>query len=105
MVSLCHRSTRQMVSASDIYDIVSAAGPSIVFKEVYISEQFLCTSVYMDIFVEMLHRETICLVERWQSDTILRYFHTMSKRFTSGLGICMLQHGNYTPIPPTHAGI
>ena len=47
--------------------------------------------------------DTICLVGMWQSDTILRYFHTTAKSFTEGLSDKMFQHGAYTLIPHSRA--
>ena len=47
--------------------------------------------------------DTICLVGRWQSDTMLRYLHTTSKSSTDGLAVCLFQYGNYMLIPPAHA--
>ena len=48
--------------------------------------------------------DTIRLVGRWRSDTILRYLHTIAKSFTKGLLVKMFEHGAYALIPPTHAG-
>ena len=48
--------------------------------------------------------DTINLVGRWRSDTILRYLHTTAKSFTEGLLVKMFEHGAYELIPPTHAG-
>ena len=46
--------------------------------------------------------DTIRLVGRWMSDTILRYLHTTANSFTEGLLVKMFEHGAYALIPPTH---
>ena len=51
--------------------------------------------VYLDI---------ICLVGRWQRNTMLRYLHTTEKSFTEGLSANMFEHVVYTLLPPAHAG-
>ena len=47
--------------------------------------------------------DTIRLVGRWQSDTMLCYLHTATKSFTKGLSDKMFKHGAYTLILPDHA--
>ena len=47
--------------------------------------------------------DTIRLVGRWWSDTMIRYLHTTVNIFTSGLSFLMIQHGDYMLIPPAHA--
>ena len=48
--------------------------------------------------------DTIQLMGRWRSDTILRYLHTTEKSFTEVLSAKMFEHGAYTLIPPDHTG-
>ena len=43
----------------------------------------------MDILMAWVDSDTIRLVGRWLSDTILRYFHTTAKSFTEGLLVKM----------------
>ena len=47
---------------------------------------------------------TICLVGRWQSNTIILYLHTTENSFTKGLSANMFEHGAYALILPTCAG-
>ena len=54
--------------------------------------------------MERVDPDTIHLVGRWRSDTILHYLHTTAKSFTEGLLVKMFEHGAYALIPPTHAG-
>ena len=58
----------------------------------------------MDIIMAQVDPDTIRLVGRWQSDTILRYLHKRAKIFTEGLSSNMFEHGAYALIPPVHAG-
>ena len=48
--------------------------------------------------------DTICLVGRWRSNTMLRYLHTMANSFTKGLSAKMFEHGAYVLIPPDDYG-
>ena len=47
--------------------------------------------------------ETIWIIGRWRSDTMLRYLHTTYKSFTDGLVVRMFQYDDYALIPPVHA--
>ena len=48
--------------------------------------------------------DTICLVGRWRSNTMLSYLHTMANSFTKGLSAKMFKHVAYTLLLPAHAG-
>ena len=47
---------------------------------------------------------TICLVGRWQSNTIILYLHTTENSFTKGLLVKMFEHSATALIPPNHSG-
>ena len=51
----------------------------------YISAHFLRSGGSVVIFMVRVDPDTIHLVGRWWSDTIIRYLHTMAKSFTKGL--------------------
>ena len=46
--------------------------------------------------------DTIRLVGRWRSDTMIRYLHMTAKSFTEGLSAKMFEHDAYVLIPPAH---
>ena len=58
----------------------------------------------MDLLTAKVDPDTIHLVARWRSDTMLHYLHTTAKSFMEGLAVNIFQNGNYTLIPPAHAG-
>ena len=58
----------------------------------------------MAILVAQVDPDTIRLLGRWRSDTMLRYLHTTVKSFTKGLSAKIFEHGAYALIPPAHAG-
>ena len=47
--------------------------------------------------------DTIHLVGRWRSDTMLRYLRTTENSFTEGLSANMFKHGDYVLTLPDHA--
>ena len=53
--------------------------------------------------MEQVDPDTIRLVVKWLSDTILCYLHTTAKSFTKGLLVKMFEHGAYALILPDHA--
>ena len=58
----------------------------------------------MDILMARVDPDTIRLVRKWQSNTMLCYFHRTENSFTKGLTANMFKHGAYALIPPAHAG-
>ena len=58
----------------------------------------------MDLLMARVDPDTILLVGRWQSDTMLHYLHTTAKSFTKVLSSKMFEHGAYALIPPAHTG-
>ena len=48
--------------------------------------------------------DTICLVGRWRSETLLSYLHTRAKSFTKGLSSKLFENGACGLIPPAHDG-
>ena len=58
----------------------------------------------MALFMAWVELDTIRLVGRCRSDTMIRYLHTTEKSFTEGLSENMFKHGVYALIPPAHAG-
>ena len=61
--------------------------------------------VVVTLLMVQVDPDTIRLVGRWLSDTIIRYLHTTTSRsFTKGLLVKMFEHGATALIPPTHSG-
>ena len=58
----------------------------------------------MVLLMERVYPDTICLVRRWRSNTMLRYLHTMSNSFTKDLSAKIFKHVAYMLLPPAHAG-
>ena len=58
-----------------------------------------------ELLTDRVEPDTIRLVGRWRSNTMLRYLHTTSKSFMDGLTFRMFQYDNYTLIPPEHANV
>ena len=84
--------------------VVRAAVPSIGLTEAGIGMHFLCADRAMAILTTKLDLDTILLMARWWSNTMLLYLHTTEKSFAEGLAIKTFQNGDYTLIPPVHAG-
>ena len=57
----------------------------------------------MTLLMARVDPDTIRLIGRWRSDTIIRYIHTNSKTFTYGLAIRIFRYDNYVLIPPVYA--
>ena len=74
------------------------------FTEADISAHSLRAGGGMYLLVAWVDQETIRLVRRWQSDTMLCYLHTTSKKFKEVLSEKMVQVGAYAIIPPAYAG-
>ena len=87
-----------------IRSVVRAAGPSIGFTKADISARSLRGGGAMALLMAGVDPDTIRLVGRRRSDTMLCYLHTPEKHFTEGLSDNMFQHVAYTVIPPSHAG-
>ena len=58
----------------------------------------------MALLMARVEPDTIRLVERWRSNTMLCYLHKTENSFTKGLASKMFEHGAYVLIPPDHAG-
>ena len=58
----------------------------------------------MDLLMLRVDPDTIRMLGRWRSNTMLCYLHTMAKRFTKGLSAKIFEHGANTLIPLAHAG-
>ena len=58
----------------------------------------------MALLTEWVDPDTIRLVGRCRSDTIIRYLHMTEKIFTEGLSTKMFEHITYALIMPVHAG-
>ena len=56
----------------------------------------------MNLLMARLDPDTIRLVGRWKSNTMLRYLHTTAKSFTEGLSAKRFEHDAYVLIPPDH---
>ena len=57
----------------------------------------------MALLMSQVDPDTIRLVGRWRSDTVLRYLHMTTKTFTEVVAIKKFEHDTYAPIPPEHA--
>ena len=58
----------------------------------------------VDLLISLVDPDTIRLVRRWCSNTMIRYLHMRAKSFTKGLSDKMFKHGAYALIPPAHSG-
>ena len=56
----------------------------------------------MDLLMARVDPDTIRLVGRWCSYTMLRYLHMTAKSFTEGLSDKMFEHDAYVLIPSAH---
>ena len=56
----------------------------------------------MALLMGQVDPDTLGLVGRWRSNTVLCYLQTTVKSFTEGLSIKMFEHGTYVLVPPTH---
>ena len=79
------------------------AGPTIGFTTQDISARHLQAGGATSFLTARVDLDTIRIIGRWRSNTILHYLHTTSKRFTDGLTVRMFQYGDYVLIPPAHA--
>ena len=84
--------------------VVRAAGPWISFAEADISTCSLRAGGGMALLMARVDPDTIHLVGRWRSDTMLRHLHTTEKSFSEGLSAKMFEHGAYALILSEHAG-
>ena len=84
--------------------VFRAAGLSIGFTKADISACYLHTGEAMALLMARVDPDTIYLVGRWQSDTILCYLQMTTKSFTEGLSIKMFKHSTYSLIPLAHSG-
>ena len=57
----------------------------------------------MDLLMAWVEPDTIRLVGRWRSNTIIHYLHKTAKSFTKGLSDKMFEHDAYALIPPKHS--
>ena len=57
----------------------------------------------MALLTARVNPDTIWLIGRWRRDTMLRYLHTTSKKFTDRFAVRMFQYGDYVLIPTAHA--
>ena len=68
------------------------------FAEAEFSARSLRVGGGMDLFMARLDPDTIHLVGRWRSDTMLRYLHTTANSFTEGLSAKFFEHDAYVLI-------
>ena len=86
-----------------IHAVVRAAGPTIGFTPQDVSTRSLRAGGAMALLTARVNPDTIWLIGRWRRDTMLRYLHTTSKKFTDGFAVRMFQYGDYVLIPTAHA--
>ena len=89
---------------SDICAVIHSVGLSNSFTKVDISVKYLRARGPMAILMAGLEPDTIHLVGRWKSDTMISYLYTTEKSFTDGFSRPMFQHVRYTVIMTVHAG-
>ena len=78
--------------------VIQAAGPAIGFTKPNISTRSLRAGGGMDLLMSWVKPDTILLVERWWSNTMLRYLQTTEMSFTKGIFAKMFKHSTYTLI-------
>ena len=76
--------------------------PGLGFSETDGSVRSLCTDGEMTLLLARVETDTIRLVGRRRSDTMIRHLHTTVKSFIELLAACMVQLGTYTLITPAH---
>ena len=76
--------------------------PQVGFTSDDVSTRLMRAGGGMDLFMACINIDTIRLVGRCHSNTMLRYLHTTAQTFAEGLAERMIQHGDYMFIPPTH---
>ena len=86
-----------------IQSIIHTSSPKVGFTETDVSARYLQVGRAMALLLAQVDTDTIHLVGRWQSNTMLRYLHTTAKNFTQGLAMSMVHYGTYALIPPMHA--
>ena len=87
-----------------IRPIVRSSSPSIGFTEADIITQSLRAGGAMAILISKVDPGTIRRMGMRRSNIMIRYLHTITKRFTAGLAIKMFHNGDCTLIPPMHSG-
>ena len=95
---------RDKITAT-IFAIICADFPIIGFTKTNVNAQYLHAGSAMAILLEWFYTDTIRLVGRWQSNTVIRYLHITTNSFTQGLSACMVQHNTYALIPPVHTDL
>ena len=88
---------------ASICAVVRSADPTIGFTPQGVSVRSLCSWGAMALLTACIDLDTIRIIGRWRSYTIIRYLHTTSKKFTDDLAVCMFQYGNYALILSEHA--
>ena len=61
-------------------------------------------ALLMALLMARVDTDTIRLVGKGRSNSILCYFHTKAQTFTEGLTVRMVQHGDYALILPSQGG-
>ena len=59
----------------------------------------------MALLMAQVELDTIWLLGRWHSNTILPYLHTTAKSFTCSLSIQISQYVDYAILPTVHADL
>ena len=90
---------------SAIRTIIRAEGPTIYFTPEDVITRFPRACGTMVLLTELVDPDTILIVGRWWSDTIIRCLHTTSKSFTDGLAVRMFQYDDYALIFSAHAAV
>ena len=88
-----------------ICDIIRSTGPKYDFTETDVSAWSLRAGRAMAPLLAQVDTDTMCLVRRWRSKTMLLYLHNTPKYFTQGLATHMVQYGMYLIITPAHADL
>ena len=106
LAAVFNGTTWSTVRSAEITTALCAAttlmGPRLVFTPEEVSAQLMRADGAMALIMTCVDTDTIRLVGRWRSDVMLCYLHTTAQTVMEGLASCMVQHGDYALIPPTH---
>ena len=75
-------------------------GPQVWFLPDEVSARLMRAGGAMALPMARVETDNIRLVGRWRSEAMLHYLHTTAQMFTGGLVARMVQHRDYTLIPP-----
>ena len=95
---------RRLEITSELRAATAIIGPQVGFTQDNVSARSMWAGAAMNLLMACVAIETIRLVGRWRSDSMLCYLHMTAHTFISGLTARIFQHGDYALIPPAHGG-